>query len=229
VSSGPAGYLHGYARISGIGTLRNLAGEFTSAQGLVAQAHQLLAERVQQAAADNLRGNILRRSVSTDRLAQAILDPKDIFATRFNWGAGSIAWLDNSPAKYWRTQEEGSAAVWSHPFTGTVLKGTWGGSISGFYSNRWGLVPKGGSPIGTEVYGKFIPYYRGMTADLGGGGTRRRGVRKLPLSRKFVVGHEIEPKLFFLKAFEGIGGIAGVQQVYREVFRAAGLPDPVFR
>lgn len=227
----PTGFISGYANISGLGTLRDLAGRFTSGQGAVLDAHETLAKKVQELAAENLRTSLLRPSVSTGRLEEAILDPRDIIADRFQWGVGNIAWLAQSPAKYWRTQEQGSLAVWKHPFSGTILRGTWGGSISGFYSNRWGEVARGGAPIPVGKGGKFIPLgLRGEQAVFRPNAKgHKEAFGKLGNGLGSIVTKEIAPKDYFKKAFEELGGVAGVQQAYRDAFRSAGLPSPVFR
>jgi hypothetical protein len=224
------GYLFGDCKISGIGTLRDLAGRFTTAQGAVADAHEALAKKVQAAAADNLRANILRPAVSTGRLEEAIRDPQDIIFDRFQWGVGRIAWLAASPAKYWRTQEEGSLAVWKHPFAGTVLRGTWGGSISGFYANRWGTVARGGRPIPVGSGGKFIPLgTKGQQAVLRPNAKgHARVLAKVGSGLGSVVHTEIAPKEFFTKAFADLGGVAAVQQAYKDAFDAAGLKGLTF-
>lgn len=233
--SGPLnapGFITGYARWNNIAQIRSVAGRFTSMQSQFAEANRRLATECQANAVEALRASIVRPNVSTERLETAVAAAGDRYSDQFEWGVGVSAFLDQSQAKYWRTIEEGTLAVWKHPFTGTILRGTWGGSIAGSYTNRWGVVPRGGPPIPVAAGGKFIP----VPERKGGRSVYRPGTRGYQSAEKrighaqgSVVGKEIEPHLFFRKGFEQLGGITGVQDVYRQVFRETLGRDIIFR
>ena len=147
---------------------RDAQGRFTTYQKELIGLNRALQNELKDQVADYIAGNVKRPAVSTGRLEAATRDPKNVVddytnTTRWAVLVGVPAWLDNSPAKYWRTIEEGSQATFSRGgMTGMPMyPGQWGGSISGFYSNRWGRVPRAGAPFtryGKGSGGKLRPF-----------------------------------------------------------------------
>lgn len=132
-----------------------------------------------------------RKNVSTGRLEKAMANNKNRHADLFSWGVGDIDYLDQSIAKYWRMIEYGSAGIYGggRGMTGQKIYGVWGGSIQGYYTNRWGLQPQAGGPWRTAaVNGKL----RGMNAKF----ARKK---KIP---PMIIQHEIEPHHYFRTAEE---------------------------
>ncbi len=64
---------------------------------------------------------VQRRRESTGRLQQVTRNPNNRIADKSVWRAGIKSYLDNSDAKYARTIEFGSEAVWAKLFRGTPL------------------------------------------------------------------------------------------------------------
>lgn len=137
---------------------------FTQYQAEMARANKAWLEEMRTAVLANIQSRILRPSVSTGRLEQVTASPDNYIFDQtnqtFGFSFGVPRFLNESQAKYWRTQEEGSKVVWRHPFVGTKLAGKWGETIVGFYENRWGTVPMAGAPFsrsGAGSGGKLRP------------------------------------------------------------------------
>lgn len=103
---------------------RDAHGRFTSAQRLQRTRNRHAAEIVQASVVRLIseRMEPTRRPASTGRLLEATANPANAQYDTWSLGVGIPSYLNRSPVvKYWRTFEEGSAAVWKHPFTGTQL------------------------------------------------------------------------------------------------------------
>lgn len=148
---------------------RDARGRYTTFQSEMIPLNRSLSEQLRDQVADKIESRIMRRAVSTGRLVTATRDPKnsvDDYADASRWAVlvGVTSWLDSSPAKYWRTIEEGSADVYrgGRGMIGLQLPmGKWGESIVGFYGNRWGEQPLAGAPFtryGVNDQGKLRPY-----------------------------------------------------------------------
>lgn len=99
-------------------------GRFTAAISQQRDLNRDLGLAIQQRVVLLMRNRIAfgeRASASTGRLLQATADSRNLQVQAFSFGVGIPRFLDGSVAKYWRTFEEGSAAVWKRPFVGTQL------------------------------------------------------------------------------------------------------------
>jgi len=134
---------------------------FLSTQRQAAQVNRRVARGVQDGAAVYTYDKLLRPSVSTGRLMRAYRDPGHYMpapgGSQFGFQLFNVDKLDRSEAKYWRAIEYGTREVFGGRWTGPMvdaegipLFGRWGGSISGSYTNRWGKVPRAGSPWGAS-------------------------------------------------------------------------------
>jgi hypothetical protein len=153
------GMLYGYA--STLNNGRRLNGTFTSMRYDQRAANEYSAKRMQDLVVANIEAKIAaggRGNVSTGRLVKVTGDPQNIDSTTDFFGVGNPEYLDRSQAKYWRTQEEGTARVWKRSFIGDPLIGFWAGSLTG----EWrGDRPVGGRPFtraGMNRSGKFVPF-----------------------------------------------------------------------
>lgn len=144
----------------------NITKTFTAAQREVAQVNKRVARGVQDAAAVYTYDKLVRPSVSTGRMMRAYRDPGHYKAanagSQFGFTLFNVDRLDRSEAKYWRAVEYGTKEVFGGRWTGPMvdaegipLFGRWGGSINGFYTNRWGRVARGGAPWGAQA-GKLL-------------------------------------------------------------------------
>lgn len=202
-----------------IKALRN-AGHFTSAS-VTAQRQRNIR------LAEALRGQVVRRmenhinfgkraGVSTHRLVRVTADARNSYADQWNVGVGRPDYLNRSIAKYWRTFEEGSAAVWSHPFAGTQLRGMFGGSIIGYAHTRTpGPQPQ--------------PLAGGPWNAPGG---KLRWYWSMPLNDNFRVRHEIQGAHIYKQVGEEAHldeyGVQIAQRLIGSIFsRGLNPPEPM--
>lgn len=111
-------------RIDPLPGFRDLQGRFLSAQRESTKRNERLAVNVQQDVVLRMRNHISfgpRATASTGRLLQVTASNRNVVVNQYGFGVGVPKFLDGSVAKYWRTFEEGSAAVWKKPFVGTQL------------------------------------------------------------------------------------------------------------
>lgn len=101
------------------GDTRRPGGQFATAEQLTGVNRQI-AQELQASVVANIQARILRPGASTNRLVRATAAKSNITVSGDRIGVGNEKWL-NSRALYWRTIEEGSAAVWKRPFIGTQL------------------------------------------------------------------------------------------------------------
>ena len=121
----------------------NFAGEIQAQNYLLAAELQgLVYTKIQAAMLPS------RRKASTNRLLRVTKDPSNIRANPERFGVGVTNFLNKSQAKYWRTQEEGSEAVWKTPFVGTQLTPFGKGS----FRDVPFPVPHGATPRGIRAF-----------------------------------------------------------------------------
>jgi len=185
-------------------------------QASVAEKHAELARRVQDAVVKDLRGGLRRKSTSSGRLAKATGDPENIVANSFQWGVGVNDYLNKSVAKYWRTIDEGSAAVWKKPFKGRF-----------YYVSRgkeWGSEIVHG-PERSFAVGNFMASTPGRTTEKLRPFTRAKAreiiaeAGKTPkwLGRMYIT-KEISPEDYYNRGFARAGGIQTELRVLSNVF-----------
>lgn len=101
---------------------RDPLGQFAKFEAEIHRQLEREAEQYQQEVADKIKSQIIRPTDSTGRLVQVTLDPQNRKVTPSTWRVGIASFLNKSQAKYWRTVEQGSLAVWKRPFIGTPLR-----------------------------------------------------------------------------------------------------------
>lgn len=111
--------------MSEVANLRNKLGQFTS-EGIGAQRsrNETVALNLQAEVVQRMKNRISfgkRASASTGRLLYATAASGNRRFDTWSMGVGVPKFLDSTQAKYWRTFEEGSLAVWKRPFIGTQL------------------------------------------------------------------------------------------------------------
>jgi len=148
-------------RVQDTNLFRDARGWYTSVQQEIDRLNRTMARNIQQGVVNETYGTLLRPSVKTNRLRKAYLGPKQIQPAPggFQYGVGVFdpVLLDQSEAKYWRLIEYGTKEVLGGRWTGRMvdsqgipLFGRWGGTIKGYYTNRWGRVPSAGPPWNVE-------------------------------------------------------------------------------
>lgn len=105
------------------GSTQGKPGAFSSNAGEISAVNALFATEIQAIVFQNIQKAMkpARRKASTNRLLRVTAAPGNIGFNPERFGVGRPKFLNNSEAKYWRTQEEGSEKVWKHPFIGTQL------------------------------------------------------------------------------------------------------------
>jgi hypothetical protein len=100
-----------------------LGGRFVTGgdQAGLRAANSAIAADLQASVVANIQARIKRPGASTNRLVKVTADPENARWSTDRVNVGNVEFLDGSVAKYWRTIESGSAAVWSRPFKGTQL------------------------------------------------------------------------------------------------------------
>lgn len=168
--------------------VRNELGQYTSAQAQQHAKNRELAFATQVEVAGEIKRKLKRPTVSTGRLVNVTLDPKNA-ASAWNYVAvGNETFLDRSIAKYWRTIEEGSAQTWTkRSFRSLRLQGIWGTNLDHWRvsgaGNAWVALgrPAGRGKAGKEMY---HPFRFGPGANL----------------PEFRPGREIEPQYAYARA-----------------------------
>lgn len=168
-------------RVSETPNLRGDRGRFTS-EGVqeLMNRNRVLAETLRAQVGRRIENRVAfgkRAAASSGRLLAVSVSGKNQQVGRWHVGVGDIDYLDRSTAKYWRTFEEGSAAVWRRPFIGTQLVVVPGRAAE--------LGPGAPSPHGTNL----------RTAR---GGIGFKNTRKSDL---FVVKREIAPSHIYRDVF----------------------------
>jgi len=219
----------------------NFKSLYNSFQHEMIQVHLQQQTQFQDLVVANIKRSIKRKGASTGRLAEVTADPRNRLlkgvlsggqGATYGWGVGNTKFLDVSVAKYWRTIEEGSAAVWSHPFVtgieGLRTKGgdpLWGWFGAGATRGGSGALATGPySAPGKGAGGKFRPWYM----------ENKSGNRTYPWktgeSHDYVRGlqitHEIAPMDAYLKAWRTVEKdvFKGWEQAWQATF-GRGLPN----
>lgn len=190
---------------------------FTQYQSEMIRANQAWLDEMRGAVLENIQSRLLRPAVSTGRLLKVTGDKgNEIFDQTnriFGFSFGIPRFLAGSISKYWRTVEEGSEVVWSHPFVGMPIPGLWGGTISGFYANRWGNVARAGAP--------FTQAGRGSGGKLRALGAQQRAAILDPPK----VRHEIPPMRAYADAWnEHVNG-RRFMDVWKTAFTGGKIPS----
>ena len=136
-------------------SFRNEAGQFTST-GNSAQyaANRRLAEVLRADLGEEIEAHVAAgryAGYSSGRLAKASAAPENATVELFRVGIGNPRWLDRSQAKYWRTFESGSAAVWKRPFIGTPLHPVKGKPLVTAIGTRAAFIRPGAYIVGKEI------------------------------------------------------------------------------
>lgn len=212
------------------GLMRNPNGTLNFVQQDFAKAHALLATELAQTTADVMQAGLKRPAVSTRRLYQAMLDPRNRASDQFGYGVGNPRWLDRSQAKYWRQIDQGYTG-----HVGRVIQGVWGSTLTG----EWRSPASGGPPypIAGPTYSGFgggsgqrlrpmgRKYaYRTLRQRLGrtlGSGTGQMGTRG-------VIRRPILPERYFKRGWEEFNARRRTEEVARQVltkaFGGEGVP-----
>lgn len=176
-------------RLPEVKGLRNVRGQFRSAQGAMRERNGRFAERYQAQVVHNMEAKIAggkRAAASSGRLLRVTADPENAQYDTFRIGVGDRQFLNNSIARYWRTFEEGSAAVWKHPFTGTQLMPKTGKSGDEEGSSRPPYPVAHGKIPGIRTTSASLPWMDG---------------------KKFVVKHEIAPANVYRDATQQVDAL----------------------
>lgn len=112
-------------RVDEPANLRNQRGHFLAgAQRELRQRNAALGEMLRSQVGRHIESRIAARGrakASSGRLLAVSTSIDNQYVDNWSVGVGRIDYLNQSTAKYWRTFEEGSAAVWRRPFIGTQL------------------------------------------------------------------------------------------------------------
>lgn len=165
-------------------------GQFARFESEIARTLEEEAKLFQEEVAAIIEEKILRPDESTGRLVEGTLAAFNRKVTPSTWRVGIPSELRAHELKYFRTIEEGSLAVWRHPFVGTPLK----------------FNPQGFGPNAAGASTSFRSFSRGETkvhrvADHTvrfGGGTARNQAKS---PRIVFVTHEIAPMHAYRDAF----------------------------
>lgn len=196
--------------------IRNLLGEYHTMQREMHQVNRAGAFAIQNAVIKDTYSRLDRPNTQTGRLERALSDPRHVgqlpgfsgFQHGFTVFNPEI--LDRSQAKYWRAIEFGSAAVFGAKWRGRMvdkdgipLFGSWGGTVKGFYTNRWGTVARAGAPFtryGANSSGKLRPLPQKVREAMINSDPTQRRLRKPPKAP--YRSKHIEPKHAMERAFE---------------------------
>lgn len=218
--------------------IRGANGRFLpEVQHRFANANRVLAEQLQEEIAERLEDVRVqsRRGVSSGRLREAILSPKNVVAApggmQFGFGVMNTEWLDQSQAKYWRSIEVGT-----HHFVGKEIRGVWGGSLTGEYGGQspFGPYPIAGPPFtmfGANKAGRLYPggaskgtdarreARRSAYARMRAGGATAKGARDARNGgTKGIIQRPIQPERYAIGAWEEFGMKAKIEKAFTDAF-----------
>jgi hypothetical protein len=208
-------------------------GAFNNFQKEMVAINRARAAEFQANVVQNIKERTLRKTASTGRLIEVTASKKNVsfanakggqtFST-FGWYVGMTDYLDHSIAKYWRTIEEGSKAVWREPFVGLKFRKDGVTPLWGSFGR--GAVAQGARTFATGPFstpkkgatgGKFRPFYPPKQ----GGGTpdfyAEGGGAKFQLR----VGHEIAPMDAYLDAWRKGGFGTRAKQDWKVAWEAS--------
>jgi hypothetical protein len=207
-------------RVTESNLFRDAKGRFTVIQREWDRVNRRTARNIQQGVVADTYASLDRPSVSTRRLRAAYLAPGQVQPAPggFQYGFGVFDYekLDKSDAKYWRLIEFGTKATLGGRWTGKMvdsegvpLYGRWGGSITGYYTNRWGRVARAGPPWNVEA-GKLRVAPKSVREQLIRPSTGRPP--KIPVRRK-----HIRPKAAFDRNWEKYGSDVVAKRLFAVV------------
>jgi len=215
-------------------------GTYNTFVGDLGQIHRRQQQQFQDQVVANIKSKILRRGASTGRLVEVTADSRNRLiggtganpsalsggqGAQYGWGVGNPKFLDVSIAKYWRTIEEGSAAVWKHPFVtgpeGLQTKSgdpLWGWFGAGAFRGGSGALASGPytAPQSGLLNGKFRPFYA----------EKPNGKRAFPKREHgLIIEHEIAPMHAYLDAWRSVEKdvFKGWEQAWQATF-GRGVP-----
>ena len=215
-------------------------GKFNYYVGELGKIHLQQQARFQDLVVANIKADIKRKASTTGRLVQVTADSRNRLiggtgahpsalsgaqGAAFGWGVGNTPFLDVSVAKYWRTIEEGSAAVWKRPFAGELRtkdkQPLWGWFGAGAFLAGDRALASGpySAPDKGSDQGKFRPWYV----------ENKSGQRTFPPrehSRGLLIKHEIAPMHAYLKAWRTVEKdvFLGWEQAWQATF-GRGVPN----
>lgn len=183
---------------------------------IVAEQHEQLARKVQDAVVKELKGGIKRKSTKSGRLEKVTADENNIVANALQWGVGVDEFLNKSTAKYWRTIDEGSLHVWSRPFKGRfyyVSRGKeWGGEITHGEFRSYAVGDFMASVKGRTTE-KLRPFTRAKAREIiAEAGKTPKWLGKLYITK------EISPEDYYNRGFAKVGGATAELRVLTNTF-----------
>lgn len=176
--------------------VRDAKGRFTKAQSAMRDRNAEYARSLQADVVQLIEARITRPGASTNRLVNVTGAPENAQYDTWSAGVGVKKFLDTSVAKYWRTFEEGSAAVWAHPFTGTQLFPVGRPPFPVAHGMKPGLRATAAGSRYQVSTGKLLPWMDGS---------------------RFVVKHEIAPRHAYRDAVAGAGAPQFLEQNARRL------------
>lgn len=157
------------------------AGTFNEFVNLFRQRNERLAKQFSDEVNKKLDGSMKRPLASTGRLERALSDKRNRVASPTMWGYGNPAWLDRSPARYWRQIEEGTRV-----HLGRAIRGIWAvnretGPYHGFNSkrNQDAFLPSRSKEAPVGIIGKPITPHRYMEMSWRGFNPKQRSKQAL--------------------------------------------------
>ncbi len=200
---------------------RNSLGRFNDDKTKLKKLNERLATELQEevaAALDRTRVSS-RRGVSSGRLKEAILDPKNREIKNEYFAVGIDRHMDRSAAKYWRQIESGTSIHVGQ----RMPTGVWGSSLTGGEASaRSGPYPIAGGSIrgyGADRSGRLRPMgptyaYRAL---VGAGMTKRAAYTA---SRAVgIIRNPIEAEHYFLEGWRDFDGPARSKKEWNAFIR----------
>lgn len=206
---------------------RDAGGRYTTFQNELYAVNQRLAEELQALMLERLESSRVpsRRGVASGRLAAALGDRRNRQVTNAGFGVGSIAWLDKSEAKYWRSIEVGTSQ-----FVGNEIPmGLWGDTLSGSYggSSRFGPYPLATgswSVSGTRRSDRLRPMGKSFAyRHLIEGGMARREAFLALRTQKAIITQPIEAHRYMAGAWSDFHAGSRTTAAVRRALRISGI------
>jgi hypothetical protein len=188
--------------------LQNRLGHYTANQGKVATLNKRLAAELAGHVAEAQQERLLRPKVSTGRLHEALLDPKNREADRFGFGVGKPKFLATSTAKYWRQIDRGYGG-----HVGRNIFGIWGSKVSGVVTpgGAYGPYDRAIGPFsahGQATGQRFRPY--------GGLDARNKRLQATKIGWSWIR-RPIEPQHYFERGWKAFDPHHAAQRILKEM------------